>query len=392
MGDMVAKDIVILLDGTSNQISTRRTNILRLYGCLKKSNEQLVYYDPGVGTLASKGVWARSRQKFSEFWGMATGQGIDKNVKEAYRFLVENYNKGETEEERDRIWVFGFSRGAYTARMLAGFIWNLGLIEKRNLNLLDYVYRAYKRIGEKEDDDAFKEVRLYERILATDRPPIRFLGLFDSVSSVIEPGAGFLPKLKSHASTSKNPGVESIRHAVALHDRRRMFNATLWPEGQHYRPNPFVKDQNTAQDLKEVWFTGAHGDVGGGLPEEKSALAKIPLIWMIDESRALGLKFVTQTVNKIVHGAGDDGAYVKPDAFAERENPMTMLWRTLEYLPLPVGAKGSMRLGLTRGKLRDVPSQARIHASVIARANKLDDFPPNIPPDHRPEGDPSDWG
>lgn len=172
------KSIVILLDGTSNEIESDRTNILRLYGILTKDAQQLVYYDPGVGTFGAEGAWSRAWRKVHEIWGLATGWGLDHNVKEAYRFLVENYDdrKGPGGSgERDRIYIFGFSRGAYSARVLAGFIHAAGLIERRNLNLLDYVYRAYKRIGEGAKQEAFAEMRLYERILDTDRPPIRML-------------------------------------------------------------------------------------------------------------------------------------------------------------------------------------------------------------------------
>ena len=103
------KNIVLLLDGTSNEIKENRTNILRLYGTLAKSDDQLVYYDPGVGTLGGN-TWSRLWRKFVEIWGLATGFGLDRNVLEAYQFLVENYDR----VGRDRIYIFGFSRGAYT--------------------------------------------------------------------------------------------------------------------------------------------------------------------------------------------------------------------------------------------------------------------------------------
>jgi uncharacterized protein (DUF2235 family) len=143
------KNIVILLDGTSNQVSANRTNILRLYGVLEKSDRQLVFYDPGVGTLGDDGAWLALWRKATEVWGLVTGWGLDDNVKRAYRFLVENYDAGHADSgERDQIFIFGFSRGAYAVRVLAGFLNALGLIERRNMNLLDYAYRAYKRIGE----------------------------------------------------------------------------------------------------------------------------------------------------------------------------------------------------------------------------------------------------
>lgn len=383
------KTLILLLDGTSNTISDQRTNILRLYGCLRKSDTQLVYYDPGVGTIGGQGYWSQLAQDASEIWGMATGMGIDDNVKEAYRFLVEHYDDGKaTETERDRICIFGFSRGAYTARMLAGFIHAIGLLEPRNMNLLDHAWRAYKRIGEAEQGHDFAEVRLYERILDPDRPPIHLLGLFDTVSSVIEPGQGLLPQLRHHAFTSRNPSVAHVRHAVALDERRRMFEPVLWPEGGEHVPQRFQPGSAVPQDAREVWFTGTHGDIGGGWPEGLSGLAKIPLLWMIEETKALGLDYVTQTVNRLVKGAHEGQPYVAPDALAAVNESMTPGWKLLEYLPLP--AQGD-RLTLTRGRRRQVPSGARIHASVLARAEATGEPPDNLPLDHRVEGKPSDW-
>jgi uncharacterized protein (DUF2235 family) len=135
-------------------------------------------------------------------------------------------------------------------------------------------------------------VRLYERILRPDRPPIRCLGLFDTVGSVIEPGPGLLPQFKSHAFTARNPSVESVRHAVALDERRRMFRPRPWPEDQDCSAATGSGPTGVAQDAREVWFTGSHGDIGGGYPEAQSALAKIPLLWMIEETAALGLDYV----------------------------------------------------------------------------------------------------
>jgi len=378
------KTLILLLDGTSNTISDQRTNILRLYGCLRKSDKQVVYYDPGVGTIGGLGTWSRLAQEASEIWGMATGMGIDDNVKEAYRFLVENYDDGKAAEtERDRICIFGFSRGAYTARMLAGFIHAIGLLEPRNLNLLDNAWRAYKRIGEAEQEHDFAEVRLYERILVPDRPPIHLLGLFDTVSSVIEPGQGLLPQLRHHAFTSRNPSVAHLRHAVALDERRRMFEPVLWPEGGEHLPQRFQPGSAVPQDAREVWFTGTHGDIGGGWQEALSGLAKIPLLWMIEETKALGLDYVTQTVNRLVRGAHEGQPYVAPDALADINESMTPGWKLLEYLPLPAGGEG---LTLTRGRRRRVPPGARIHASVLARAETKGPPPGNLPPDRRVEG------
>lgn len=367
------KNIVILFDGTSNEISHDRTNILRLYGVLEKSSEQLVYYDPGVGTFGADGAWSRLWRKMHEVWGLATGWGLDHNVKEAYRFIVENYDNGKAagpDAERDRIFIFGFSRGAYSARVLAGFIHAIGLIEPRNLNLIDYAYRAFKRVREDEKAAGFAEVRLYERLLDPDRPPIRMLGLFDTVASVIESGR-FGPRLKSHAFTSRNTSVEAVSHAVALDERRTMFRPKLWPSNQEYWGNPFNKAAAKPQDVEEIWFAGCHGDVGGGFPEADSKLCKVPLVWMIERAKRCGLKFRTQSVNSVVLAKDKGTKYEAPDPLAKSHNSMTLGWSILEFIPRrkPSDSSRPSLLGLTLPlfERRRVPIGSKIHSSVIER-------------------------
>ena len=405
----MAKNIVVLCDGTSNEIASDRTNILRLFGALERSDRQIVFYDPGVGTFGAENSWSYSYRKAIEVWGLLTGWGLDQNVKEAYRFIVEHYDDGKgagnnVEQEtgtdkrkRDCIYIFGFSRGAYTARVLAGFIHAVGLIDPKHLNLLDYAYRAYKRVGERENestegagssDHAFSEVRLYERILRTDRPPIRGLGIFDTVASIIEWGR-FGPRLRSHAFTSTNQSVETVRHAVAIHEKRTMFRPRLWPEQGEYWGNPFNRRASQPQDSKEVWFTGAHGDVGGGYPEADSALAKIPLAWMIREMRKTGLHFRTQTVNEIVLGKNQKKHYVKPDAGGTLHKSMNIAWAALEFLPRRVPPDGTDRRFRLFGfyipffEERRPPDGAKIHQSVADRANENGDgLPTNVPDDH----------
>ncbi|PHR86350.1 MAG: hypothetical protein COA80_19720 [Leeuwenhoekiella sp.] len=379
------KSIVILLDGTSNEIASDRTNILRLYGVLTKDAEQLVYYDPGVGTFGAEGAWSRCWRKAHEIWGLATGWGLDHNVKEAYRFIVENYEDGKQAGEggeRDRIYILGFSRGAYSARVLAGFIHAAGLIERRNLNLLDYVYRAYKRIGEDAKLEAFAEMRLYERILNTDRPPIRMLGLFDTVASVIESGR-FGIRLKSHAFTSRNASVESVAHAVAIDERRTMFRPRLWPADQQYRGNPFNKSAAKPQDVAEVWFAGGHGDVGGGYPEGQSALCKVPLVWMIEQAKGCDLRFRQQSINSVVMGEPDGIRYQRPDPLGQAHETMTLGWALLEFVPRrkPAGSSRLSILGLILPlfERRHIPPGSRLHASVIERRDRLDYRAANIP-------------
>ncbi len=357
------KDIVILCDGTSNEISANRTNVLRLYGCLRKTEAQLVWYDPGVGTFGSDNSWFRLRRRSAELLGLLTGWGLDQNVKEAYRFLVERWEPG------DRIWLVGFSRGAYTVRVLAGFIAAIGLMTPVQLNLLDYAFRAYKRAnGDDIDSKEFSEVRLFRRILQPRDVPLAGLALFDTVASVIEWGR-YLPRLRSHALTRSNPAVAAVRHAVALQERRVMFRPQLWK---------LVPGQN----LREVWFLGAHGDVGGGYPEAELALAKIPLAWMIGELRGLGLRFDTAVVDNLVCGEGP-GRHVGPDPTAAPHRTMTWAWSILELVPARRRSRRDpdrLEWYLPLGQPRDVPADASVHHSVFESGRPV---PPNLPPGPR---------
>ena len=393
------KNIVILLDGTSNEISKNRTNILRLYGALKKTENQIVYYDPGVGTFGAENAMSYYYRRAVEVWGLATGWGLDKNVKEAYEFLVHNYDDGKREngsdEQPDQIYLIGFSRGAYTARVLAGFLHAVGLIAPINLNLLNYAYRAYKGVsndktqqnnhGRDPDNNAFAEVRLFERILAPKRPVIKCLGLFDTVGSVIEFGR-YGPRLRSHAFTKNNRSVENIFHAVAIDEKRTMFQPQLWPVGGQYWPKRFVKSSAKKQNVKEVWFSGVHGDIGGGYPEEKSALAKLPLEWMIQEMKSVGLHYKTRTINEIVLGKNAKKSYVKPDALAPRNESMNAAWGVLEFIPrriarsLGTGRMSTLGFYIPFFEPRIIPELAAIHSSVSQRRGTPQDYDqPNLP-------------
>jgi len=397
----MSKNIVILFDGTSNDISADRTNILRLFGTLRRSEEQIVYYDPGIGTFGAANAWSKFYRKSFEVWGLITGWGLDQNVKEAYRFLVENYDCGPAgangrHPDRDRIYIFGFSRGAYTARVLAGFIHAFGLTSRYHLNLVDYAYRTYKGIPEQEQSgenaaeggdaaSAFQSMRLYERMLRNDRPPIKLLGLFDTVASVIEPGK-WHPQFKTHPFTRRNPSVEWVRHAVAINERRTMFQPELWTPGQDFWGGPFKPKAVTPQNFKEVWFAGVHGDVGGGYPEEASGQVKIPLDWMIRETQPTGLVYATRTINNIVRGKNAN-RYVPLDPLATLHDSMTWGWKTLEFLPRRVPENSWRRRGNRTGiylPLEDrrlIPDGAALHQSVKTRMDGSGYTPPNLPND-----------
>jgi uncharacterized protein (DUF2235 family) len=397
----MAKNIVILFDGTSNEISADRTNILRLFGVLRRSDCQIVYYDPGVGTFGAANAWSNAYRKTVEVWGLATGWGLDQNVKDAYRFIVENYHhrpRGDATGESDRIYIFGFSRGAYSARVLAGFIHALGLMSKVHLNLVDYAYRTYKGIPQSEQQasapglaaahqdapSAFNTMRLYERTLKTWRPPIKLLGLFDTVSSVIVSGK-LLPQIETLPFTRHNPSVECIRQALAIDERRTMFNPLPWETGEYWG-SPFKPPAPSMQNVKEVWFAGVHGDVGGGYPENQSAAVKIPLAWMIAETRPFGLEYDKKTVDEIVLGENPEKSYVRLDSLGEPHDSMNLAWRVLEYLPRRVPETSWRRRGKTKGVYlpmadrRFIPEGATIHQSVLDREYRKTSNSPYVPP------------
>ena len=147
------KNIVVCCDGTGNEISENISNVLKLYRVLRKSGktdpQQVVFYDPGVGTLARPNPWTKLKQDAVTVLGLATGYGLDDNVLKAYNFLINHY------EDADDIFLFGFSRGAYTVRVLAGLIHKVGLLSPQQRNLADAALTAYKQastaIVEQED-------------------------------------------------------------------------------------------------------------------------------------------------------------------------------------------------------------------------------------------------
>lgn len=191
--------------------------------------------------------------------------------------------------------------------------------------------------------------------------------------------------------TDKNIMVESIRHAVAVDERRTMFSPYLWPKEQAYWGTPFTDGKSKPQDISEVWFSGVHCDIGGGYPENRSALAKLPLHWIIEETKSLGIRYITQNINTLVLGhkrKGSKSAYMAPSPIANANNSMTSGWKILEFLPRrtrPGGTTSQARLGnyyLPRCEPRTIPADAVIHDSVVERLRGRSDYhPPNLPAD-----------
>jgi uncharacterized protein (DUF2235 family) len=406
---LAMKNIIICCDGTGNEISENISNVLKLYRCMRKTPKtqpvQAVFYDPGVGTLARPDPWRKLKQDFIAILGLATGYGLDDNVLDAYEFVVRNYEDG------DHIYLFGFSRGAYTVRVLAGLIHKVGLISPHQVNLAGSGLTAYKQFSgngqqaglnaeaadDRGDDEGPLPVSRYDqaaqfaRILSTRWPTIHFVGVWDTVASVIVPRPDRLywPSLEELAFTLENPSVKIFRQAISIDERRCMFRLKKWDEPQTFAHNRFNNAHAEPQDIKQVWFAGVHADIGGGYPERESALSKYPLLWLIEEATRCGLTVNPQTVKQLAWGVqrkGSPFSYVAPDIRGDLHNSMTPAWRLLEYIPkkdkYKEWPKRQSHFGfyIPDAEPRLIPEGALIHASVLERMDALADYRPiNLP-------------
>ena len=258
----MSKRIAFCADGTWDS-STNRTNVYKLFKSLTTTADQLPLYDDGVGS---------GGDPFLHFIGGAFGTGLWKKIKEGYTQIAHVY------EADDPLFLFGFSRGAYTARSLAGMIAACGLPTKNfSDDLVETAFRAYR-----EKDDR-------QKLLATLKDnnmhpaKITMVGVWDTVGSLGIPSiVGHSdPILYGFLDTGLHPDVLNAYHALAIDEKRVQFPATLWSS-----PAPH-------QTLEQVWFTGVHSDIGGGEPEGlpgTTALSDITLGWMMSKAIALGLE------------------------------------------------------------------------------------------------------
>jgi uncharacterized protein (DUF2235 family) len=258
-------NLVVCLDGTWNRPDAEYpTNVVKLARNLVNDfSTQIVYYDTGVGTGG----------KVDQIIGGATGLGIKENLEQAYRFLVENYSAG------DQIYLFGFSRGSYTARSLGGLIYKCGLLKRECACEIERALGCY--LDSRHPDT--KNITLFRDKHSATRQ-VYFIGVWDTVGALGIP-AGFIGKKISQwrnefHDTKINPLVRHAYHAIALDEQREAFEPTLWSQS----------DKAVAsQIVEQVWFPGVHSDVGGGY--EDSSLSDLALAWMQDKAEAAGLAF-----------------------------------------------------------------------------------------------------
>ncbi|KAG8902534.1 hypothetical protein FRB99_004369 [Tulasnella sp. 403] len=300
------RTIVLCFDGTSNVFGEEKnTNVIHLMSMLQLegsedgTQNQRVYYQTGIGTYdpTGRGSWPIVQQA-KLILDQAFALCLKDHVLGGYKFLMEAYRPG------DEICMFGYSRGAYTARALAGMLHVVGLVPSNNMELVPFAYDIFSK--SKEQDEKSPDDELCDRFKKTFSRDvkIRFIGLWDTVSSV-----GLFPR--TLPNTGNNESVQVVRHALSLDENRVKFKAEPWnppPESQKWvsPTNPEAELEaylsgsfqrgttgGSKTDIKEVWFSGYHGDVGGGcapaIRKDKDgphppALSNIPLQWLIREA------------------------------------------------------------------------------------------------------------
>lgn len=267
------KRLILCCDGTWNSADQSSngipcpTNIIRIaYRIAKRKDDlrQIVYYSQGVGTGNS----------VDRFTGGAFGKGVDDNIFDAYRFLVANYEPG------DQLFLFGFSRGAFTARSIAGMIRKCGILKREFVERYrdaTFMYRS----DENPDGPSSSAFRHKYSVMGDEEIPIHFIGVWDTVGSLGIPLSGFrnITKRKyQFHDTELSGSVKNACHALAIDELRSPFKPTLW----QYKPKE-------GQTVEQMWFSGVHSNVGGGYPDR--SLADISLEWMIEKAKAAGLSF-----------------------------------------------------------------------------------------------------
>jgi uncharacterized protein (DUF2235 family) len=359
----VGKRIVLCFDGTANQVGAGNlTNVAKLFEMLGKNDpaSQLSYYEPGVGTLAPASAHTAIHRTLSLLFEKAFGLGLKDNVAQAYLYLMQHWRPG------DAVYIFGFSRGAYTARALAGMLLRPGLMRPGSENLLGYAVEKYA-INRYFTQDEYDHWAEFSRAFCwrTEREPlfstvhqnspnqvwhhavpVTYLGLWDTVKA-----AGFLRfGTLRWPYTRSLPNVARIRHAVSIDERRRPYREYLV--------------ERHPQGLEERWFAGVHADVGGTfMPDHR--LATIALKWIVDA-----------VVGDL---AIDVDAYRRQCVVTE------------DFADAPIHNNGKLWYLVGR-RVRPMGADALVHPSVLVRRRDNPGYLPNLTADQQQlSANPTNW-
>lgn len=268
----MAKRIVVCADGTWNgpEADLKKdtpTNVLKFARSIQPVSddniEQQVFYDWGVGSY------------YNALSGGVTGNGLHKNIMDGYRYIIQNYSDG------DEIFLFGFSRGAYTVRSLCGLINNCGILKRPHANRIQEAFNLYKKSGKGNKPDGQNAID-FRANFAHESKKIKFVGVWDTVGAMGIPISflGIFEDKDEFYDTKLGRNVDIARHALAIDEQRSDFLPTIWV------PRPGI-------DIKQTWFSGVHADIGGGYKPDKSGLiaSNAPMHWMAEEASSFGLGF-----------------------------------------------------------------------------------------------------
>jgi uncharacterized protein (DUF2235 family) len=277
-------NIVICADSTWNRPEEDiekdfPTNVLKLARAIKPSAgslKQHVFYDWGLGSY------------HSNMSAGATGRGIHKNILDGYRYIVQNYTSG------DKIYLFGFSRGAYTVRALCGLINNCGILKRADANRIAEAWEIYKS-GSDKDHPKGDNARQFRSDHCHRSRNVHFVGVWDTVGALGIPFSlmGLFESKDEFYDTKMGSNVSFARHALAIDEQRQDFEPTIW-------------ESRSGVNLKQIWFAGVHADVGGSYPPDKDTrliAADAPLKWLLAEAKKEGLKIEPHIDSALTDGA-----------------------------------------------------------------------------------------
>lgn len=331
------KRLVFCFDGTWNKLSPDlATNVVLTAASIQRVDRhgvpQIIHYDEGVGT-----------GDLDAMRGGMFGTGLIDNVREAYRFLVFNYDPG------DEIHVFGFSRGAYSARTFVGFIRHVGPLHRLHVGRIDEALDLYERRkeGKAGPDEAMRRFRAEfsgkvcigaadEDWRCSNHPGyvpgsapqlrVRFLGVWDTVGALgvpeVLPFSGWLNREYDFHDPSLNSFVESARHAVAIDERRELFPPVLFGDLSTLNAAAGFASEDPNAPYQERWFPGVHGSVGGG--GDIRGLSDDALAWVLTGAKRAGLRLDTEVGTRI-HG-------FRPDPLAPLVNEAAPEWSATQLL------------------------------------------------------------
>lgn len=370
------KRIAFCFDGSWNKLHAENpTNVVLMAESITPTatdgTAQVVYYDEGVGT-----------GKADTVRGGAFGVGLVTNLREAYRFLIFNFEPG------DEIFIFGFSRGAFTARSFAGLIRHIGILDVNNANQINKAFDLYIQAMSKDGDDHPTALRFRakhsseicvskhdelwrcENIDGFEKGSapilkIKYVGVWDTVASLgwpnILPFATWLNKRFGFHDVKLTSKVQSARHALAIDERRKLFRPTVWNNVADLNSKKDISPYSSEAPYQQKWFPGVHGSVGGGGPIRQ--LSDSPLAWILSGAKRAGLEVNVEESSRVYE--------INIDPLASLQNNPKRVWHDWFVI-------GSIKRLLTYGD-REGPSDANdVSASARTRWK--------TPSDELPEG------